>query len=536
MKIKKYVLFLVLVGFLVYANSLGNGFVWDDEEMVVKNTPFFQLENIPSLFTQATFYSGGGSSLSGWFYRPLVMTSFLLTKIVFGPYPLGFHLVQIAFHLISSVLVFFVFRELFFSENKKLSNPLSFILALIFAVHPANVESVAYIASVAEPLYTLFLLLLFWQILKQKKFTLMRNKSLLIILLFLLALLTKEGALVFLPILFLYIFLFQKKKLSPVINLLLTGLLGYLFIRFAFFGIQMGRPAFLAPIGQASFGERLLTLPFILLSFLKTFFFPKILSISQHTVIRQVQDPSFSLSLIVVALFFLSSLLFLFKKRSRLALFFFVWFIVSLAPVVNVVMALDMTFAERWLYFPMIGLLGFLGTVILSVPKINKASQSIFIIFLGVAALLGVRTMIRNRDWKDGFTLYSHDIKIHPESFDLQNNLGVELFRRGEKEKALFHFVKSVELQPKWTISNNNLGAVYENLEELEKAENYYKKSVELGDYYLAYENYALLLVKQERYQEAEDFLKNKALKKFPKNQKLLQIYYFLLNKENLTS
>jgi len=47
---------------------------------------------------------------------------------------------------------------------------------------------------------------------------------------------------------------------------------------------------------------------------------------------------------------------------------------------------------------------------------------------------------------------------------------------------------------------------------------------------------YIPLLVKQERYQEAEDFLKNKALKKFPKNQKLLQIYYFLLNKENPTS
>ena len=124
MTIKKYVLLLVLIGLLVYAKSLGNNFVWDDEEMVVKNAPFFQIKNLPSLFTQATFYSGG-SSLSGWFYRPLVMLNFLLTKVVFGLHPLGFHLVQITFHLINSLLVFLIFKELFSPENKKLSNPLN---------------------------------------------------------------------------------------------------------------------------------------------------------------------------------------------------------------------------------------------------------------------------------------------------------------------------------------------------------------------------------------------------------------------------
>jgi len=530
-KIKTYVLILLLVGFLVYANSLGNGFVWDDEEMVVKNASFFQLKNLPQLFSQATFYSGG-TRLSGWFYRPLVMASFLLTKTIFGLRPWGFHLVQIIFHLANGILVFLVFRELFSSEKKRLVNPLSFILALIFIVHPANVESVAYIASVAEPLYTFFLLSLFLLLIKARNSRISGKRNWLVILLFFFALLTKEGALVFFPILLFYFFIFQKERLGFTAGLLSAGLLAYLFVRLSFFGLQAQPPDFLAPIGRASLRERLLTAPFIFFSFLKTFFYPKVLSISQHVLVKQIREPNFWQPLIATITFWLSSSLFLLRRHSRLALFFFTWFVISLIPVSNLVIPLDMTFAERWLYFPAIGLLGFLGTFILALPKLDKNWSWVLVALLMSAVLLGARTMIRNRDWRDGLRLYSHDLEIQPNAFDLQNNLGVELFRQGEKEKALKHFEKSVELQPEWSISNNNLGAVYESLGEREKAGSYYKRSVELGDYYLAYENYALFLFKEGKYQEAENFLKEKALKKFPKNQKLWQIYYLLLNEK----
>jgi len=146
-------------------------------------------------------------------------------------------------------------------------------------------------------------------------------------------------------------------------------------------------------------------------------------------------------------------------------------------------------------------------------------------------AFLSVRTVLRNRDWRNGFTLYSHDIKNQPESYDLQNNFGVELFRHGKIKEALEHFERSVDLQPHWTISNNNLGATYEELGDLKKAESYYHISIRLGDYYLAYENYVGILVKQEKFEEAIEFLEGEALRKFPENKKLLKLYYYLRQK-----
>ncbi|RLC32497.1 hypothetical protein DRH13_01650, partial [Candidatus Woesebacteria bacterium] len=145
---------IIFVGFIAFANIFGNSFVWDDEDMVVKNFPIFQTTNIPQLFQQATFYSGG-SGLSGWFYRPLVMISFLLTGVVFGQNPFGFHLVQLALHLAGASILFLVLKELFQLKVKKEATPLSLLLSLIFVVHPAHVEAVSYIASIAEPLYTL---------------------------------------------------------------------------------------------------------------------------------------------------------------------------------------------------------------------------------------------------------------------------------------------------------------------------------------------------------------------------------------------
>jgi hypothetical protein len=510
---------ILLLGFIAFANMLGNSFVWDDEEMVVKNFPVFHLKNMPTLFTQATFFSGG-STLSGWFYRPLVMTTFLLIHVVFGKNPLGYHLVQLALHLANAVLLFVVFNFLFEKINKSLTKPLSGLLALVYAVHPAHIEAVSYIASMAEPLYTFFLLVLFLIIVKNKRPSSSAGGPIWVVFLFLLALLTKEGAVVFLPIALVYLYLFQKKGLKKWLPPLSLGLIGYLVIRLSFFGFQTQKPHFLAPIAKASFGQRLLTVPLIFVTFLKTFFFPKVLAVSQHMVVRSANLPQFWLPLAASLLFVSLVLVFLIKTKSKLGYFFFFWFLISILPVLNVLMPLDMSFAERWLYFSMIGLLGLIGVFVMQIKKIHKNFALVALVFTVAIVLLLTRTIIRNKDWKDGFTLYSHDINLEPESFDLQNNLGVELFRQGKHDEALVHFEKSVELEPSWSISLNNLAVAYENKGEVQKARTLYERSIKAGDYYLAYENLASLILRQDGPQKALEFL-DSALAKLPNNEKL---------------
>lgn len=140
-----------------------------------------------------------------------------------------------------------------------------------------------------------------------------------------------------------------------------------------------------------------------------------------------------------------------------------------------------------------------------------------------VIILLSTRTIVRSFDWRNGFTLFSHDIKITAATFDLTNNFGVALFRVGKVDEAKKQFAASVKLAPDWWVNWNNLGAVYEKKGELELAENYYKQSIKNGDYYLAYENFVGVLIKQGKTQEAREFLETQALIKFSNNQKLNQ-------------
>ena len=210
----------------------------------------------------------------------------------------------------------------------------------------------------------------------------------------------------------------------------------------------------------------------------------------------------------------------LIKTKSKLAMFFIAWFIFAVSPVLNLILPLDMSFAERWLYIPMIGLLGFLGSLVIETKFLRKNIDKLLAIGFLVVLVLAIRTLYRNMDWKDGYTLYSHDIEIESESFDLQNNLGVEMFRKGKYEDAFLHFEKSVELQPKWTISLNNLAATYENKGNDNMAYEYYSKSVETGSNYLAYENLAALTLDLYGPEKAVEFL-DEALGKFPNNTKL---------------
>lgn len=523
----QYILLIVFIGFLVYARSLTNDFVWDDEEMIVKNFPYFTLGNLPNLFTQATFFSGG-LSLSGWFYRPLVMSSFLLIKTVFGESSSGFHFIQITLHLINGALVFLVFEKIFNKFTKKSYKKLSLLLAMIFTTHPAHVESVAYIASISEPIYLFFILILTYMLISWPKVFHQKWNRWTIFILFLSALLTKEGAVVFLPVLLFYLFLFSKKYIKTWGAWLTSSLITYLFIRLVFFGLQSKAPNFLNPIGQATLVERIKTLPLILSRFATTFVVPLKLSVSQHMVVKQFGWSSLWLPLIGVLLMVIGLGIYLVKSKNKLAIFFSFWVIVSIIPVSNLFFPLDMSFAERWLYIPMVGMLGLTGSILIKLSSWVKYKKYLFAFLAFVVMLFSARTIIRTGDWKNGYTLYAHDIEINPESYDLQNNLGVEMFRKGEKNKSIKYFSKSIELQPNWTISNNNLGAAYEYQKDLDNAEKYYKKSVELGNYYLAYENYAMLLIKKNKLNEAREFLENEAFPRFPNNPRLIQAYLYI--------
>jgi tetratricopeptide (TPR) repeat protein len=530
--------------FFVYANALLNGFVWDDEEQIVNNTVIRSWSNLPYILVSSTFYAGG-AGLSGGFYRPILSLSNMLNYWVWGLEPFGYHLFQIFFHFINVALVYFLLKKIFFSQNIGHGDVMAFLAAILFAVHPANVESVAYIASIGEIFYVLFLLagfiVLLDGVISGTKDVKAKNLYL-FFLLFFLGLLSKETAVVGLPIILIYFYLFVKPVRRAYSKLIFgSGMVFLIYFFLRFFVAKLAVvSAHIAPITSATFFERLITIPFTVFSYLGIIFFPRDLSVSRHFVISSVFDVKFWGALIILGALFSILAYCIYRRKSALGAFFALWFFVAIAPVLNVI-PLDMTMAERWLYLPAIGIFAGVSYILVNViKKMSRLPRRVaYAACLAVVIVLGVRTIIRNGDWKNGLTLYSHDEKIAARIYihgncDLENNLGVELFRAGKIEEAGNHFKKSIELQPRWTYSHNNLGAVLEQQQNLDGALAEYEKAIAISDYYLAYENKANMLIRMKRYADAKDFLSS-ALLKYPQNNKMKFFLAWLYAAKNVS-
>ncbi|PIU37508.1 hypothetical protein COS77_00685 [Candidatus Roizmanbacteria bacterium CG06_land_8_20_14_3_00_34_14] len=507
-KTAKVVWIFILIGLLVYGLSLFNGFVWDDEEQIVNNVFVHSVKNIPLLFQSSTFNTGGAGVSAGTYYRPLMMTFFSFVYQLFGPNPFFFHLFQLFFHILTAILVYLMFKH-FFKEMT------AFFMAIIFLVHPAGVESVAYISAVQDIFYVLFGILAFYIVIKNRAKFEFKNIFLINTLLFL-SLLSKETAILFFIIIFIYQLIFDRKFIFENLIFFMMTVGIYALLRFALAGVFF-TPYHNAPIVQLSLWQRIMMIPAIFFYYLKLFFYPLDLAVMQHWVIRTLDFRMLlgSLSAGILALL-------LWKKRfNRNFIFFFLWFIITIFPYLQI-FPLDMTVAERWFYLPVVGLLGMMGAVW------SKSGNKLVIMGVIIIAIFSIRSFFRTMDWKNGLTLYGRDIKISKGAFDLENNYGVELFRAGDYQEAKVHFLKSTELAPYWWTNWNNLGAVYEQEKNYQKASEYYQKSIDNGQYYLAYENMAKILVLQGKDNpiasgKTDEFLR-KALEMFPENENLKQI------------
>lgn len=510
---------------MVYFPVLFNGFVWDDEAMFQKGTSI-----------QASAY-----------FRPAISAVYWTIYNIFGPRPFFFHFFQLIFHIATAVLIYYLFRR-FFKET------ISLILAIIFLVHPANVEAVSFASAMQEVAFTLtgviglyIFTTLDSSVIPVKtgiQDPLLRGDDIYAkvffgTLLLLIALLMKETAIVFFPLIFCYLILFKRKNQVVLISYSIFAmilLMAYFLFRLSGGNLYVqGQGLF--PIMRVSLTTRLINIPMIILYYLSKFFYPMNLAIAQHWVIKSSNFVNFFLPLFLEILLFLSAVIYSIKKKDKIFFFFFLWFLIGLLPHLQII-PLNMTVAERWLYFPMIGLLGMIGAVLNRSKIKNQISKIIFIaLIIIIISLLSVRSFIRVLDWRNGLSLFSRDIRKES-SFDLQNNMGVELFRIGRYDEAKKYFEISTQLAPYWWVNWNNLGAIYEREKNINKAIECYRKSINNGQYYLAYENLAKILVFHGNDQnppaggEAEEFLQ-RALKLFPENENLQQINAYFQEKNN---
>lgn len=491
---------ILCTGLIVYANSLFNGFVWEDWGQLVENPLIKNVANIPRFFTGGTYYEQGNNLLQGNLYRPFMLVYFTVLTSIFGTNAFVFHTAQVLMHLVNAYLVYLIFRRAFgpirhigridLIRGEKLS----LFLALVFLVHPINAEAVSYISIANDPLFFFFGML----------GLLLIPKNIMVMgVLFLISLFSKESGILFLAVSAVYAYLFAKHSFKKVLIVNAIVLAVFLFTRVIVGNIGFGNSGFF-PMERIPLVERLIFVPKIIFFYISTFFFPLYLSVARHWYIPKINATDFFVPLVIILT--IIPLTFLIAKKTlktsenkKILYLFSLWLLIGLALYIQL-LPLSMAVADRWFYFPMVGILGLLGLIIRQFSILNlkfslkilnykfQINQVMVLLGILIIAALSIRTIIRNTNFKDDKTLFFHDIKINPHSYMIQTSIGIIYFNESNYQEAERYFLKSLELFPFEPISWVNLGSLYEKQKDFPKALYYFKGSLDKYPILLAYE------------------------------------------------
>ncbi len=457
MQIRKSILISVIIVVCLgsYFNALFGDFVYDDNIFITPNPYIRSFKYLPKFFVQ-DFSHVGTTWLPVSYYRPLFAASYMLDYTFWKYNPFGYHLTNIIFHILASILVF-LFLELLF-KNKVIS----FFSSLLFSVHPIHAGAVSFISGRVDVIPLVFFLL---SIVLFLKYTLNKNNVfyLLSLFSFLIALFFKESV-VILPIVIICIDYFFISKFD--IKNLFTNLLRihlsffivlgiYLVVRFSVGGIILlpetpneGVNFF---IGTHNFW-RIFTVIKILAIYMGLLFLPYSLRTEYFF------PPANSLfePVVLIGLGALSLLVFIFiknLKKNPILSFSILWFFITVLPVGNIFPQGNI-FAERYMYIPSVGFCMAIGFVChwllnknIKTSRINW-KKPLYVLFFLLIVAFGRLTYERNKIWHDDLTLWADTVKASPQSAVAHCNLAIEYSKLNLLDDAQREAKMAVQLDP----------------------------------------------------------------------------------------
>lgn len=473
--------FLILLSILPYANTLLNGFVYDDTTQILDNPYILSLRHLGQIFS-SNVWSYVGSRAHTNYYRPLMTLGYLICFKIFGAAPYGYHLANVLFHAAVVCMLYVLTRRMFQSRT------LAFVAAALFALHPIHTESVNWIAAVTDLQVTLFFLLTFWFFLKVPRPDVRRSEWAVLGMAcsFVLALLSKEQALVLPALAVVYEHFYRpdrretswKQKLSRYSVLWLL-----VFAYLAFRQYTLG--AFAPVTGHADvtrFQAFLSSFPLIGLYIWKLLWPVHLSAYVPFHASTSLFQPAVLGGIAVVAA---CAVVFAFLwKRYRLVSFGFLWFFATLAPVLNArVLESDNVFAERYLYLPSVGFCWLAAWGLMKlwdrIPERHKTWRWVWAGALGVIAVLfAARIVTRNRVWRSEMVLYAATLAVAPDAVPIYNNLGSVYWNRGDVAGAEREWRKALEYAPDSPTLLNNLGLVYTRRREFPQAVECFRRAI----------------------------------------------------------
>jgi tetratricopeptide (TPR) repeat protein len=500
---------------LLYFNSLRNMFTNWDDGMIYQNPSIQNLdwEGVKKMFVPQRENT----------YLPIRMLSYAIDYHFWKLNPLGYHITNILFYILTCIMVFFTLRELSARLREKASpdshGRVAFFGSLLFAAHPVHVEAVTWLAARKEVLQGFFFFSGFYLYIKGREEQGRKRIVYFILVLssFLLAILSKPPAVVFPGVILIYEIATRKENLKRFIRdhwlfLSLSLILSAIFT-FILMKVMLEAGGIKHYRGD-SLPSNFLICVYIFLHNIKLLLLTINYSAS-YTI--SVALPIFSwknilLTFIGVFLFVLS----LFSLRWTKVIFFsFFFFLIALLPYLNII-PISTVLADRYVFIASFSYAFLLGIVFdrLYAFKQKMFSEGFFkllsvVLFLFLLGGYSFMTIRQNKIWENSYTLWSDAVEKYPESDTANALMGVVYMDLAMDRDAAKHLEKAVQLLPSDYMSRNNLGIVYGRLDEPEKALKEFSTAIGLrpNDDTIKI-NLSVFYQRQKDYKKAEEVLK----------------------------
>lgn len=441
------------VSLLCYFNSLNGQFVNDDDIVVVNHALIKSIKTLPKVFVSGYWSDYHRIGL----YRPIANVSFAFNYLVGGLNPWGYHLFNIIFNAFNGILI----TLLAFNYTKR--QALAVCTALLFVAHPVHTEAVSSIANRTEILAAFFLFLTWYLYYISRTH---RSYYWLSLLIYLIGLMAKESAVVFVPIVVMADAFEDWSEWRTNIKTYLKNYAGYiaaigiyLIIRLLVLN-ELGVPAESIFFRKEEFFTRLCTMTIGFVKYYQLMLWPAHLT-AEYDYSTIPRTTSINLNVIFSSLITLVVIIIglLSLKRARIISFAILFFFISISIVANIITPTGILIAERVLYLPSLTVCLIAGVILDYLYHKNSALRITVIILMGL--LIGAsaaRCYYRNFDWMDKRAYALGLVRTSPNNPKCHYALGLYYRSQNRLAEAEASFRNAIRLAPDKAILHGALG------------------------------------------------------------------------------
>jgi len=459
---KKQILFvyvvLLLVTFAVYWQANQYDFVSFDDNLYVTDNINIQtgstLDRLHWAFS--TKYFG--------LWNPLVWISFMLDYQLYGLNAGGYHVTNLIFHILSTLLLFWLFH--------RMTNQIwpSAFVAAFFALHPLHVESVAWVSERKDVLSAFFwmLTLCLYVFYTEKQSA---KRYLLVFFSFVLALLSKPMVIT-LPVIMMLLDYWPLKRFeSQQGNGLLWQIkekLPFLILSLALIFITFYTPGSNVSYQLLPLEVRLANAPVAFVIYLIKTFWPQGMAVFYPFPAHIPVWQTWGTLLLIVSI---STVIMIAAKRQPHLFVGWFWFVITIALVIGIFQIGEFSMADRYHYLPSIGIAIMLAwgmPLLFTLKALHK--KILFPAAITLLIMMSVITWKQCGYWKNNFSLFSHAIQVTRNNFLAHTSLGLDFFEKGYIGEAIEHYNKAILMKSGYDKAHNNRGIAYVALRQYQLA------------------------------------------------------------------